>query len=130
MKTLAIFFLSNIIFFNVFSQGNIPCCSLIEKIIDNQSYCVKKYSNDKIYIKAKNIEILENGIFIKISDNEFCSVPFLESNVEGCYLNASNSSFSIPSSSRGLCPYCETPTDGEGYCINIECKYYDRKVKY
>ena len=51
---------------------------LIDKIIQNEQFCVKKYEENKIYIKSQKIIVSDEGLFIDINGYEFYLLPNLQ----------------------------------------------------
>ena len=73
----------------LFGQPNVNFShqDLVDKIIQNERFCVRKYEENKIYINSQNIIVSDEGIFIDL--NGFDSFPFpnVQSNADGCFLN-------------------------------------------
>ena len=62
--------------------------SVLEEVIINEDFCVKGYTEDRIYLNEDKIYLLENGIHLLLNDQgDYVQLSKLESDRFGCYLS-------------------------------------------
>ena len=102
---------------------------LMQKIKQNSHYCVHRFEEDKIFINPQNILLSEEGLFLDLNGHEYCALPFLQSNANGCFLSISPMlGCQRKKESKGPCPNCNESTASDGKCWNSECFFYSFKV--
>lgn len=106
---------------------------LIDKLMQNERNCVLKIEGDKIFLQADKIFTTNKGIFLDINGLEYCPLPLLQSNENGCFLQIDLKQGSdllqlAGKKSKGDCPNCEFPTNSYGRCTNSRCHFYGVKV--
>jgi hypothetical protein len=88
---------------------------VFSKITSNEEYCVKVYGEDRIYLHAKNIHVTDNGLFLRINDNEMVRLNALISDSSGCSVTTDGWRIEV----FNFCPQC-----GKRYfvrCKNPDC---------
>ena len=60
---------------------------VVQKIKQNEQYCVKKYEQEKIFLNPENISITNEGLILRVNSYESIPIPFLQSNNEGCFIS-------------------------------------------
>jgi len=100
----------------------------IDSLFENREYCVDKITDDKIYVKAENVFVTNEGIFVDVNGEDYLPIPMLHSDAFGCFLPFQPSSGTQYLVSMGNCPYCHRPTNSRGRCINNRCDWFGRLV--
>lgn len=107
---------------------------LMDKILENQNYCIEAFEGNKIFIRPENIISTNQGLFIKVNEKELYKLPLIKFNKRGHYIegvediNLLKANKSKEEKTKGPCPYCEVKTDKYGYCRNDDCPLCGFKV--
>lgn len=109
---------------------------LMNKILENQNYCIEAFEGDKIFIRPENIISTNQGLFIKVNEEELYKLPLIKFNKKGHYIqgiinkdiNLLKANKAKKEKTKGPCPNCEVNTDGNGYCRNKGCPLCGFKV--
>ena len=72
--------------FNQCIQAESNYGTLINQIIANEYFCVQEYEEEKIYLRAENIYPTENGLLLKVNDQDYICLLLLQSDNTGCYV--------------------------------------------
>ena len=102
---------------------------LLYQIMENESYCVEQYSEEKIFLKPENIIFSRNGVLLNLNGYDLVSLPQVAANHLGFYIDR-NSLARDEKPSLGLCPHCDRKTNGNGVYKNYLCDFYGRKVLF
>ena len=116
----------------LFGQPNVDILhkDLVDKIIQNDHFCVKGYDENKIYIKPQNILVSDNGIFIDLNGFESYPLSNLQSNLDGCFLKIYPELCAGCASKPEKCPECdEYPWSNKERCDNPNCERFEKKIK-
>ena len=134
---LILFFLVSFISLNANAVIYQSCSyHLMDKIIENQSYCIEAFEGNKIFIRPENIISTNQGLFIKVNEEELYKLPLIKFNKKGHYIeciinediNLLKTTKSKEEKTKGPCPNCEVKTDKHGYCRNKKCMLCGFKV--
>lgn len=58
--------------------------TFLEHIILNETYCVDRYEEDRVYLKSENLTTTDEGIFLDLNGFEAIQIPSLQSDHSGC----------------------------------------------
>jgi hypothetical protein len=92
------------------------------QILANESYCVKGYDNDKVYLNPENIHTTDQGLLIEVQEGLYMPLSYLQADNTGCYIPMATG-FEI----FNKCPQC-----GESYfvtCRNPNCPSNQKEDK-
>jgi hypothetical protein len=104
---------------------------LISKLIENRQYCVSAFDGDKIFIRPENIVATDQWLFINLDGFQLYPLPLLQFDNNGYFLEGNligGLELAASKHTRGPCPACDIPTDGNGICRNPLCLFCGFKV--
>ena len=103
---------------------------LLYQIMENESYCVEQYSEEKIFLKPENIIFSRNGLLLNLNGYDLVSLPQVVVTHLGFYIEKNFWASSKKEKPLGPCPHCGEDTDGKGICRNYRCEFYRIKVLF
>jgi hypothetical protein len=106
--------------FTCFAQDSSISPNILEKIITNDAFCVKGYTEDKIYLCEDRIYPTTDGLFLALNEaGDFVPLSRLSSDASGCFVAVSSDTLRASLKILSDCPWCGKPYFIK--CRNKDC---------
>ena len=110
------------------SEEEISENHLLYQIIENESYCVEQYIEEKIVLKPESIIFSRDGLWLNLNGYNSVLLPQVMVNHLGFYIERSFGAVAKKEKIQGDCPGCGEVTNERGICKTDWCLFRGRKV--